>query len=52
MAHALGTPSQNHAYDEAFDKVHLNIDTEVDPDFASVEQSMDARIEELEAIAQ
>jgi hypothetical protein len=36
---------------EAFDKVHLNIDNKVDPDFASVEQQMDARIAELEAIA-
>ena len=37
---------------EAFDKVHLNIDNKVDPDFASVEQQMDAKIAELEAIAQ
>ena len=37
---------------EAFDKVHLNIDNKVDPDFASVEQQMDARIGELQAIAQ
>ncbi len=36
---------------EAFDKVHLNIDDKVDPDFASVKQKMDARIAELEAIA-
>lgn len=37
---------------EAFDKVHLNIDNKVDPDFASVQQQMDARLAELEAIAQ
>ena len=37
---------------EAFDKVHLNIDNKVDPDFASVEQQMDVRIRELRAIAQ
>ena len=37
---------------EAFDKVHLNIDNKVDPDFASVKQKMDVRIAELEAIAQ
>ncbi len=37
---------------EAFDKVHLNIDNKVDPDFASVQQQMDTRIGELEAIAQ
>ena len=37
---------------ELFDTVHLNIDNKVDPDFASVEQPMDARIGELEAIAQ
>lgn len=37
---------------EGFDKVHLNIDNKVDPDFASVQQQMDARIAELEAIAQ
>ena len=37
---------------EFFDKVHLNIDNKVDPDFASVQQKMDARIAELEAIAQ
>ena len=37
---------------EAFDKVHLNIDNKVDPDFASVQQQMDARIGELQAIAQ
>ncbi len=37
---------------EAFDKVHLNIDNKVDPDFASVEQQMDAKIAELEAITQ
>ena len=37
---------------EAFDKVHQNIDNKVDPDFASVQQQMDARIAELEAIAQ
>ena len=37
---------------EAFDKVHLNIDNKVDPDFAAVKQRMDARIAELKAIAQ
>ena len=37
---------------ELFDKVHLNIDNKVDPDFASVQQQMDARIGELQAIAQ
>ncbi|MFV2069874.1 MAG: hypothetical protein ACC645_23155 [Pirellulales bacterium] len=37
---------------EAFDKVHLNIDNKVDPDFASVKQQMDARIGELQAIVQ
>ena len=37
---------------EAFDKVHLNIDSKADPDFASVEQRMNERISELETIAQ
>ena len=37
---------------ELFDKVHQNIDNKADPDFASVEQQMDAKIAELEAIAQ
>lgn len=37
---------------EAFDAVHLRIDAKEDPDFASVQESMDARIAELEAIAQ
>jgi len=37
---------------ELFDKIHLNIDNRVDPDFVSVKQQMDARIAELEAIAQ
>jgi hypothetical protein len=37
---------------ESFDKVHQNIDKKADPDFASVKQQMDARIVELEAIAQ
>jgi hypothetical protein len=37
---------------EAFDKVHLNIDNKVNPDFASFKQQMDAKIAELEAIAQ
>ena len=37
---------------ELFDTVHLNIDNKVDPDFASVQQQMDARIGELQAIAQ
>ncbi len=36
---------------ELFDKVHLNIDNKADPDFASVQQQMDARIGELQAIA-
>ena len=35
---------------ESFEKVHTNIDNKVDPDFASVQQKMDARISELEAI--
>jgi hypothetical protein len=37
---------------EAFDKVHQNIDNKTDPDFASVEELMNAKIAELEAIAQ
>ena len=37
---------------EFFDQIHLNIDNKVDPDFASAEQQMDARIGYLEAIAQ
>ncbi|HLA86286.1 MAG TPA: hypothetical protein VJL29_15970 [Thermoguttaceae bacterium] len=37
---------------ELFDKIHLNIDKKANPDFASVQQKMDARIAELEAIAQ
>ena len=37
---------------EHFDKVHQNIDNKVNPDFASVQQQMDAKIAELEAIAQ
>ncbi len=37
---------------ELFDAVHLRIDDKEDPDFASVQESMDARITELEAIAQ
>jgi len=37
---------------DLFDTVHQNIDKKVDPDFASVEQQMDAKIAELEAIAQ
>ena len=45
------TPAANDLR-ELFDKVHLNIDNKVDPDFASVEQQMDARIAELEAIPQ
>ncbi len=44
------TPAANELR-ELFDTVHLNIDNKVDPDFASVEQQMDARIAELEAIA-
>jgi len=36
---------------EMFDEVHQNIDNKVDPDFASVQQQMDAKIAELEAIA-
>jgi hypothetical protein len=37
---------------ESFETVHQNIDKKADPDFASVKQQMDARIVELEAIAQ
>jgi hypothetical protein len=37
---------------ELFDKVHLNIDNKVDPDFASIKKQMDARVGELQAIAQ
>jgi hypothetical protein len=37
---------------ELFDKVHQNIDNKVDPDFAAVEQQMDVKIAELEAIVQ
>lgn len=37
---------------EMFDKVHQNIDNKADPDFGSVEQQMDAKIAELEAISQ
>lgn len=37
---------------ELFDKVHQNIDNKVDPDFASVQQPMDAKITELEGVAQ
>jgi hypothetical protein len=37
---------------ELFEKVHLNIDSKADPDFASVEEQMDAKIAELQAIAQ
>ena len=44
------TPAANELR-ELFDTVHLNIDNKVDPDFASVEQQMDAKIAELEAIA-
>lgn len=35
---------------ELFDGVHLNIDGRKDPDFASVQPQMDARIAELQAI--
>lgn len=35
-----------------FDTVHLNIDSKVDPDFASVKELVDAKIAELETIAQ
>ncbi|MHC4405902.1 MAG: hypothetical protein ACYTG0_40175 [Planctomycetota bacterium] len=45
------TPAANELR-ELFDKVHQNIDNKKDPDFASVEQQMDARIGELQAIAQ
>lgn len=45
------TPAANELR-ELFDKVHLNIDNKAEPDFASVEQQMDAKIAELEAIAQ
>jgi hypothetical protein len=37
---------------ELFDKIHLNIDKRANPDFASFQEKMDARIAELEAIAQ
>ena len=37
---------------ELFDKVHLNIDNKADPDFASVQQQMDAKIGELQTVAQ
>lgn len=37
---------------ELFDTVHLNVDNKVDPDFASVRPQMDARLGELQAIAQ
>ena len=37
---------------EMFDQVHQNIDNKADPDFSSVQQQMDAKIAELEAIAQ
>jgi len=37
---------------ELFEKVHQNIDNKADPDFASVEEQIDAKIAELEAIAQ
>jgi hypothetical protein len=37
---------------ELFEKVHLNIDNKVDPDFASVKEQIDAKIAELETIAQ
>ncbi len=45
------TPAANELR-ELFDEVHLNIDNKVDPDFASVQQQMDAKIAELEALAQ
>jgi len=48
---ATVTPAANELR-ELFDKVHLNIDKKAAPDFASVRQQMDARIAELEAIAQ
>ncbi len=35
---------------EAFDKIHLNIDDKKDPDFASVEKEIDAKIAELQAL--
>jgi hypothetical protein len=37
---------------EHFDTVHLNIDNKVDPGFTSVQPQVDAKIAELEAIAQ
>ena len=40
------------ALQEAFDKVHLNIDAGKNPDFASVKDLINAKITELEAIAQ
>ena len=45
------TPAANELR-ELFDKVHLNIDNKADPDFGSVEQQMDAKIAELEAVTQ
>ena len=35
---------------ELFEKVHLNIDNKVDPDFASVQEPIDAKICELETV--
>ncbi len=37
---------------ELLDKVHESVDNKVDPDFGSVEQQMETKIAELEAIAE
>jgi hypothetical protein len=37
---------------DLFEKVHVNIDNKVDPDFASVQEQIDAKIAELETMAQ
>jgi hypothetical protein len=37
---------------ELFEQVHQNIDDKADPDFASLKQRIDAKLTELEAIAQ
>jgi hypothetical protein len=37
---------------ESFDQVHQNIDNKADPDFTSVQEKIDAKLSELEGIAQ
>ena len=37
---------------ECFEQVHQNIDDKADPDFASIQEEMDAKIAELEAVIQ